>query len=90
MGDRNTRRQTARRRRKAATRRRAAEKWTLVPRHTKRGDKLMLADYIKALPLTSDADQAKVFVKTGAYKFLARHPELTKKLRPLKLATGAS
>lgn len=90
MGNRNTRRQKHRRSHKARRRRAAAEKWTLVPRRMKRGEKIMLADYVKALPMTTDPRIAKTFVKTGAYKFLARHPELAKKLKPTQLATAAA
>jgi hypothetical protein len=50
----------------------------------------MLADYIKALPVTTDPKIAKKFHgKQGAYKLLNRHPSLRRKFQVVPIPQAA-
>ncbi len=65
--------------------------YVLTPRRATKGQKTLLADYVKAMPLTKKTADAKKFHgKQGAYKFLKRHRSLARRLRVIPLATHAA
>lgn len=56
--------------------------YVIIPKTMKRGEKQMLADFIKTMPMTTDPADAKRFKgRNGAFQFLNAHPTLKRKMR---------
>jgi hypothetical protein len=68
-----------------------ARRFVLIPRRTTPGEKKLLAEYVKAMPLTKKMADAKKFRgKQGAYKFLNRHRALRRRLRVVEASQIAA
>lgn len=62
--------------------------FVIIPKRATTKQKVMLADFIKAQPLTTDPKIAKKFAgRNGAHAFLKKHPTLRRRMKYTALTT---